>query len=56
MELGIVEAVNKLSNKNIYVVGFGEPDIDHPWINLGMFHYELTLDDAADFIIKYLLV
>ena len=56
IELGIIEAVNKITNKNIYVVGVGKPNVNHPWISLGMFHQEDTLEEAADFIINYLLV
>lgn len=56
IELGLIEAVNRISNKNIYVVGIGKPNIDHPWISMGIFHSEDTLEEAADYIINYLLV
>jgi len=56
IELGIVEAINRMSNKNIYVVGVGKPNVNHPWISLGIFHQEDTLEEAADYIINYLLV
>lgn len=56
VELGIVEAINTISNKFVYVIGIGEPNIDHPWISQSVFHREDTLEDAADYIINYLLV
>ena len=56
MELGVIAAVNKVSSKNIYVVGFGKPDIEHPWIKNGVFHSEETAEDVADYIVNYLLI
>ena len=56
MELGAIAAVNKVSSKNIYVVGFGKPDTEHPWIENGVFHSEETAEDVADYIVNYLLI
>ena len=56
IELGIIESINRTCNKNIFVVGVGQPNINHPWISLGIFHQENTLEDAAKYIINYLLV
>lgn len=56
IELGIIEAINQTSNKHIYTVGVGKPNIQHPWISLGIFHREDTLEDAADYISQYLIL
>lgn len=56
IELGIAEAVNKIAQKNIFIVGVGKPDTNHPWIVNGMFHCEETPEDAADYIVNNLLV
>lgn len=56
MELGIVEAMNEFGYKHINVVGVGAPNTNHPWIPLSVFRCEDTLEDAADFIIDYLLI
>lgn len=56
MELGIIKAVNAMSDKHIFVVGLGDVNVDHPWINTSLFHSEKTIDEAADFICKYLLI
>lgn len=56
IELGIIEAINQTGNKHIYTVGIGKPNIKHPWISLGIFHQEDTLEDAADYITQYLIL
>lgn len=56
MELGMIEAINQTSNKHIYTVGVGKPNTNHPWISLGIFHQEDTLEDAADYILQYLIL
>ena len=56
MELGVIAAVNKVLPKNIYVVGFGKPDIENPWIENGVFHSEETAADAVDYIVNNLLI
>jgi len=56
MELGVIDTVNKSFEKNIYTVGIGEPDIDHPWIFNSVFRREKTPEEAADFIVGHLLV
>lgn len=56
MEIGIVQAVNRLSNKHIATVGIGKPDTDHPWIQSSMFYQVVDVKEAADFIVTYLLI
>lgn len=56
IKLGIAAAVNKIALKNIFIVGVGKPDTNHPWIVNGMFHCEETPEDAADYIVNNLLV
>lgn len=56
IEIGIIEAVNRLPGKHIYTVGFGKPDSDHPWIKSSMFYRVADIEEAADFIATYLLI
>ena len=56
IELGIVEAMNMFGYKHIHIIGVGKPNVNHPWIQMGIFRQEDTLEDAADFIIDYLLI
>lgn len=55
IELGIIEAMNEFGYKHIHLIGVGEPNISHPWIQIGLFRQENTLEDAADYISTYLL-
>lgn len=57
MELGAVRGANIASGKNIKVVAIGEiPQDLHPWLQLSWFRHEETIEEAADYIAKYLLV
>lgn len=56
IELGIVDTINSTSNRFIYIVGIGKPNINHPWISQILFHREDTLEEAADYISSYLLI
>lgn len=56
MELGFIDGINRTREKKIYVVGIGEPNVDHPWIETSLFKQVQTIDEAVDFIISYLLV
>lgn len=56
MEMGIIKAANRLRAKHIYVVGIGEKDVEHPWIDSSVFHRSETVDEAAEFILKKLLI
>jgi len=56
MEMGVIHAVNRLAGKHISTIGIGEPDTDHPWIESGVFYKASTVEDAADFIVTYLLI
>lgn len=56
IEIGIIEAINRLPGKHIYTVGFGKPDSDHPWIKSSMFYRVTDIKETADFIATYLLI
>lgn len=56
IELGIIEAMNRRGDKHIHLVGVGKPNVNHPWIQMGMLRQEDILEDVADFIINYLLL
>lgn len=57
MELGAVQGINRFSGKHIYVVGIGSPSQElHPWIREACIRIEADMDDAAEYIAKYLLV
>lgn len=56
-ELGMVDAVNSFGNKHIFVIGIGGEDkILHPWIEDTLHRRESNYEDAADYIVNYLLV
>ena len=55
MELGILKAIKNKTPKPIYVVGLGEPNVKHPWIDSIILHKEKTATDLADYIINYIL-
>lgn len=56
MELGFIEAMNQMSTKHIHLIGFGKPDVEHPWLNEALLRREDTLEQAAAYISAYLLV
>lgn len=56
IELGIIEAMNEFGYKHIHLIGVGEPNVNHPWIQMGMLRHENTLEDAAEYITNYLLL
>lgn len=56
IELGILEAMNEFGYKHIHLIGIGKPNISHTWIQMGMLRHENILEDAADYIINYLLL
>lgn len=56
IELGIIEAMNEFGYKHIHLIGIGEQNVSHPWIQMGMLRTESTLKDAADYISIYLLL
>ena len=56
-ELGAVVGANISSNKNIKIIAIGEKPQDlHPWIELSWLRHETSIQDAADYIVNYLLV
>lgn len=56
IELGVVNAMNQFGYKHIHVVGVGTPNTDHPWLSLSLLRQEDDLEDAADYIVDYLLL
>lgn len=56
IEMGIVQAVNRLPGKHIATIGIGKPDTDHPWIKTSMFYQVADIEEAADFICTYLIL
>lgn len=56
IEIGIVEAMNEFGYKHIHLIGVGEPNTYHPWIQMGMFKTVKTVEEAADYISTYLLL
>lgn len=56
-ELAMVDAMNSFGNKHIFVIGIGnEGKSIHPWIEETLHRRESDYDDAADYIVNYLLV
>lgn len=55
MELATVYALNRFCGKNIYAIGFGKSDTDHPWIKSCLFHCFDTIQNVAEYINEYLL-
>ncbi|SCY31518.1 hypothetical protein [Ruminococcus sp. YE282] len=56
IELGVVQAANRLPGHHITTIGIGEPNTDHPWIKSSIFYSVKDTVEAADFICKYLLI
>lgn len=56
IELGIIEGINRTRDKKIFVVGIGNPDTNHPWIDFALDYKAKNISDAAEFIYSYLLV
>lgn len=56
-ELGIVDAVNTFGDKHIFVIGVGGEGKElHPWIEDTLHRREADYNDAAEYIVNYLLV
>ena len=56
MELGAVYDANRRGNKHIYVIGIGKTECKHPWIDLCLHRQEDNVEDAAEYIVDYLLI
>lgn len=56
-ELGAAIGANITGGRQISIIGVGDVDIEklHPWIGLSMLRHERTYEDAADYIVGYLL-
>lgn len=56
-ELATVDAVNAFGDKHIFVIGVGGANEDlHPWIEETLHRRESNFQDAADYIVNYLLI
>lgn len=56
-ELATVDAVNAFGGKHIFVIGVGGEGKElHPWIADTLHRHEPNYDDAARYIVNYLLV
>lgn len=56
-ELATADAVNSFGNKHIFVIGIGDKEIKlHPWIEATLHRREERYEDAARYIVDYLLV
>ena len=56
IEMGVIHAVNRLPGKHITTIGIGKANTDHPWIKYGFFYSVDDIEEAADFIVTYLLI
>ena len=55
-ELGVIDAMNSFGYKHIYVIGVGKPNTNHPWIDLTLLRQEDNFEDAAEYVVNYLLL
>lgn len=56
-ELSLIDAINSFGNKHIYLIGIGKSEEPiHPWIQCSLHRHEEDFEDAADYIIGYLLI
>lgn len=56
-ELATADAMNSFGSKDIFVIGIGGDEAPlHPWIEETLHRKEKTLDDAAKYIYKYLML
>lgn len=56
-EIGIIDTINTFTNKHIFVIGVGEPNIELcTFIKSIIFHYEPIYEDAVDFIQNFLSI
>ena len=56
-ELAAADAVNGAGNKYIYVIGVGKSKEPlHPWIEDCLLRQEDTIDDAVEYITKYIMM
>lgn len=56
MELGIVEGYNKCNGRKIWVLGIGDSDTKHPWIESVLDMRFDSIDGAVMFIRDFLMV
>lgn len=56
-ELCTAELINSIKDKHIFIIGIGKSkEPIHPWIELCLFRQEDNYEDAADYIVNYLLI
>lgn len=55
-ELSMVDAINSMTDKHIFVVSVGEEENGlHPWIADSIHYRAKSFEDAAEYIVTYLL-
>ncbi len=54
-EIAAAEAVNRMTSKNIYIIGIGTEDNLHPWIAESLLRREDDIKSAATYINAFLL-
>lgn len=55
-ELSMVDAINSMTDRHIFVVAVGEEKSGlHPWIEDSIHYRAKSFDDAAEYIVMYLL-
>lgn len=55
-EIAHADSINHLTDKHIYIVGFGSKEGVHPWILDSMIRVEDSLESAVEYISEYLFV
>lgn len=57
IELGVVNAVNMVTDRHIFVLGLGKMKDDiYPWIKESIFRCENDAESMAKYIVKYLIL
>lgn len=57
IEIGAALGANITGGRQINIIGVGNiSKTPHPWINSSLLRYEESYEDAADYIVNYLLV
>lgn len=55
-ELATADAINSYCTHNIFVIGYGEKEVIHPWIEDTIFRQEDNIEKLTDYIVDYLLI
>jgi len=55
-KLGVIDSMNSFGYRHIYVIGVGKSNANHPLINLTLLRQEDNFEDAAEYVVNYLLL